>query len=281
MTQELLALVTSLAHYLKILIRIALTGGLKLEREYGIREALVSFLDKLHFLAVEGGNPGARRLVRGGEKTTGSQGGAPGTQGVIYGYRSLAPESIGDLPFGTPVLREGDPSGTSSSSSPSDLCVKCRATVEEDCVRLGTYQRWHSHCVQCQTCGKAAAPPVVKEAPKPQVQTAGDEKDSPKPVNLRRPPANTEIFVWEADTAKETDLGQAPQVILCTEHQYPGCRGGFQPVSRLEQYAYLLNVALRRLFNHLKRHGVIPATVGEYRRYFEVQNCATYTLAIF
>lgn len=34
MTQELLALVTGLAHYLKILIRIALTGGLKLERDY-------------------------------------------------------------------------------------------------------------------------------------------------------------------------------------------------------------------------------------------------------
>ena len=33
MTQELLALVTGLAHYLKILIRIALTGALKLERE--------------------------------------------------------------------------------------------------------------------------------------------------------------------------------------------------------------------------------------------------------
>ncbi len=34
MTQELLALVTGLAHYLKILIRIALTGGLKLGREH-------------------------------------------------------------------------------------------------------------------------------------------------------------------------------------------------------------------------------------------------------
>src|SRR6267378_1290735 len=42
MTQELLALVTGLAHYLKILIRIALTGALRLERgEAGGNQAVV------------------------------------------------------------------------------------------------------------------------------------------------------------------------------------------------------------------------------------------------
>src|SRR5882762_5790222 len=65
MTQELLALVTGLAHYLKILIRIALTGALKLEREHNVREAMSSFLDKLHLLAVQGGNPTARRVIKG------------------------------------------------------------------------------------------------------------------------------------------------------------------------------------------------------------------------
>ena len=64
MTQELLALVTGLAHYLKILIRIALTGALKLEREKDHRDAIGTFLDKLHMLAIQGGNPSAKRMVR-------------------------------------------------------------------------------------------------------------------------------------------------------------------------------------------------------------------------
>ena len=63
MTQDLIALVTGLAHYLKILIRIALTGGLKLERDYELRDAMTIFLDKLHLLAIEGGNPSALRLI--------------------------------------------------------------------------------------------------------------------------------------------------------------------------------------------------------------------------
>ena len=65
MTQELLALVTGLAHYLKILIRIALTGALKLEREQSqiVPDALNAFLDKLHMLAIQGGTPGAKLLL--------------------------------------------------------------------------------------------------------------------------------------------------------------------------------------------------------------------------
>ncbi|OZJ01815.1 hypothetical protein BZG36_04809 [Bifiguratus adelaidae] len=50
-TQELLSLVTGLAHYLKILIRIALTGALRLERDYASHRAIPRFLSKLMLLA--------------------------------------------------------------------------------------------------------------------------------------------------------------------------------------------------------------------------------------
>ncbi|RUS25266.1 hypothetical protein BC938DRAFT_472404 [Jimgerdemannia flammicorona] len=50
-TQELLSLVTGLAHYLKILIRIALTGALKLERQYHNTQSISRFLSKLMELA--------------------------------------------------------------------------------------------------------------------------------------------------------------------------------------------------------------------------------------
>ncbi|KAJ6621368.1 hypothetical protein B0H10DRAFT_2163174 [Mycena sp. CBHHK59/15] len=265
MTQELLALVTGLAHYLKILIRIALTGALKLERERSVDEAMASFLDKLHLLAVQGGNPAARRIIKSqnGEVMAPSSVGNFGTQGVTYGFRSLAPENAGESPFAIGgVTREGS-SKVSSSKPPSDLCVKCNLTVEEDCVRLGTYQRWHSHCVQCASCGKVAAVPVVKEKePVPN----GEEKDGamtrdqlPKLSTARRPPANVTQFVYEVDSRKDTSsFGEVPTVILCTDHAHSGCRAGFQAVQRLEQYAFLLNVALRRLYLLLKKQGVVP-----------------------
>ena len=270
MTQELLALVTGLAHYLKILIRIALTGALKLERDQSVREAMSSFLDKLHLLAVQGGDPTARRVIKGagGEALTQQQGsgGNAGTVGVTYGFRSLAPESAGESPFTTSPSR--DP-GTKVSVNhpPSDLCVKCNLTVEEDCVRLGTYQRWHSHCIQCKTCGKVAAAPAMKELTSPKNQDDKDkgDKDLPKLSTARRPPANAALFVYEVDSTKDTtSFGDVPTVILCTDHGHQGCRAGFQSVSRLEQYAFLLNVALRRLYLLLKKQGVVPLSPGEH-----------------
>lgn len=49
-TQELLSLVTGLAHYLKLLIRICLQGALKLERDSGNASGLNAFLEKINTL---------------------------------------------------------------------------------------------------------------------------------------------------------------------------------------------------------------------------------------
>ena len=266
MTQELLALVTGLAHYLKILIRIALTGALKLEREHGVREAMQSFLDKLHLLAVQGGNPSARRMIKGvkGEVIPSQRSGSgnAGTNGVTYGFRSLTPENAGESPFlGAP--RDPGLSSVPVVNPPSDLCVKCSLTVEEDCVRLGTYQRWHSHCVQCKSCRKDATPPAAAAAEDKtkEKEKAEDGGSAPRTTTARRPPPNADFFAYELDSIVDTQsFGPVPTVILCTDHAHQGCRAGFQAVSRLEQYAFLLNVALRRLYLLLKKRKVIPLT---------------------
>lgn len=261
-TQELLALVTGIAHYLKILIRIALTGALKLEREHGVSEAMSGFLDKLNLLAVQGGNPSARRMVRGanGAAVIPAPGSNYGTQGVSYGFRSLAPENAGESPFA--VSSSGQPARISSQNPPSDLCVLCHLTVEEDCVRLGTYQRWHSHCIQCGQCGKVAAVPIPKDPSK--AVTQGEEGAPGPPAKLstaRRPPANVASFVYDSESfVPSASFGDVPTRIYCTEHAQGKCRGGFQAVSRLEQYAFLLNVALRRLYILLRQQGVVPAS---------------------
>jgi hypothetical protein len=266
MTQELLALVTGLAHYLKILIRIALTGALKLEREYGVREAMQSFLDKLHLLAVQGGNPSARRMLKGAKgeiiSTQRSASGNAGTNGVMYGFRSLAPENAGESPF-LGASRDPGLSSVPVVNPPSDLCVKCSLTVEEDCVRLGTYQRWHSQCIGCKSCGKVAAPPAAATADEKakEKEKSEDGGQAPRITTARRPPANVDIFAYELDSIVDTQsFGPVPTVIYCTDHVHQACRGGFQAVSRLEQYAFLLNVALRRLYLLLKKRKVIPLT---------------------
>ena len=281
MAQELLALVTDLAHYLKILVRIPLTGALKLEREHSALKAMSSFLDKIHLFTVQGGDPSSKRLIKSsnGEIMVPVAGANFGTQCVTYGFRSLAPENAGESPFSVVQARDG--SDKTSTNPPSDLCVKCNLTVEEDCVRLGTYQRWHSNCVQCAKCGKVATVPLPKELMQLSSER-GDEKEGkvkdqpPKLSSARRPPADVGLFVYDPEHMKETtSFGDVPTVILCTDHAHPGCRSGFQAVQRLEQYAFLLNVALRRLYLLLKKQGVVPFSPGEIK--FKVMLLRRYT----
>ena len=49
-TQELLSLVTGLAHYLKLLIRICLQGSLRLERETNTQDGFFQFLNRINSL---------------------------------------------------------------------------------------------------------------------------------------------------------------------------------------------------------------------------------------
>jgi hypothetical protein len=256
MTQELLALVTGLAHYLKVLIRIALTAALRLNREHAQDKAIPEFLESLNALLVEHGSASGRRLKDDHGQHDHEEGGVAGTRGAKYGYRSLAPEYAGDSPFWPP----------SSSNKPvpstalSDVCMSCDKTIEEDCVRLGTFQRWHSHCVQCAECERVAAPPP--NPPKP--RTTDDKEACVRPSAVRRPPAPVGEFCFDLPpgeerlvTSFEGVVGK-PTNIWCVLHRRQYSRMGFQPVTRLEQYAFLLNVALRRLYLLLKKPGLIP-----------------------
>ena len=91
-----------------------------------------------------------------------------------------------------------------------------------------------------------------------------NEKEQSKRF-LRRSPVDVGIFMYDLDSVKKTSsYGEVPNVVLCTEHAHAGCRNGFHVVSRLEQYAFLLNVALRRLYFVLKQQGLIPISPGMF-----------------
>ncbi|KAG8920107.1 hypothetical protein FRC01_000914 [Tulasnella sp. 417] len=273
-TQDILSLVTGLAHYLKILIRIALTGGLKLEREHSNGDALPKFLDHLQCLAMDGANPNAKRRQLPTIPNPSKPAVVGRSDDIAYGYRSLDPDCAGESPFSPNAIAQAVQRDTSLiSNPPTDLCVACKLTVEEDCVRLGVYRRWHSHCVKCVTCGKTADVTPPKEegnaADAAKVTPNDSSSDSKRPAQLslaHRPPPNVDDFRYEqlgVEPSSSSDEMPQPQVVIyCTAHATSDCRSGFSGVSRLEQYAYLLNIALRRLFFLLCHQGVINLTAS-------------------
>lgn len=177
-TQELLSLVTGLAHYLKLLIRISLQGALKLERETRNTEGLQHFLEQLNDL----------ESVKETE----------GTLDLNADISDLAVYS-------------------------SDLCASCRNAIEDECALLGS-KRWHLNCMKCASCGRELG------------STLGDAS-------------------W----------GEHEQQVLCDSHidRVSDAQGGFNYVTKLEQYVYLLRVALARLLSRLRSGGVLPHTSGE------------------
>jgi hypothetical protein len=174
-TQELLALVTGLAHYLKLLIRICLQGALRVEREQKNTDGLHHFLDVL------GDMDSIKNDDRSLEATT-----------------------------GTPAL----------SASNSDHCVACRRPIEEECAKQGE-RRWHLSCLKCSNCSRELG------------------------QNL-----------------EDVRFNEKDQRLFCNncEDKFPGAVGDFERVTRLEQYVFLLRVALARLLEQLRTSGTLPHT---------------------
>lgn len=180
-TQELLALVTGLAHYLKLLIRIGLQGALKLEREIDNPDELYAFLDKLDSL---------------GE------------------LDSISASNLTD-------------SMTQLSDQQSDCCAACNDPIDDECIILGQ-RRWHlkpPHLV-CGACQN-----------------------------------DLTLDLLNARWSEEKDR---PFCRICAERggHAPNGQKGFAYVSKLQQYVFLLQVALARLLSVLRSGGTLPHTSG-------------------
>ncbi|KAF3909032.1 hypothetical protein ABW21_db0200755 [Orbilia brochopaga] len=173
-TQELLSLVTGLAHYLKLLIRISLQGALRLERDFKNVDAFNRFLTQLSELD---------------------------------------------------AAKEAKPTfevNAALADLNSDLCFGCRNTIEDECL-VYRMLKWHINCFGCANCSK---------------------------------PLRNDI-----DSARYVPSTSQLMCSSCANH-YKDVQGGFQHVSRLKQYVYLLRVALARLLNMLKEGGTLPHTSG-------------------
>lgn len=188
-TQELLSLVTGLAHYLKLLIRIGLQGALKLERERDASHGLYGFLDQL---------------------------------GDHIEELKVTEEASNDLMAGVAGLADQF----------SDCCAACKEPIDDACAILGD-RRWHirpPHLV-CGACQK---------------DLTVDLPDG----------------LW-------SDKDDRPFCRNCAiqKGRAPAAQGGFTYVSKLQQYVFLLKVALARLLSVLRSSGTLPHTSGmSYKR---------------
>lgn len=259
--QQLLKLVTGITDNLKVLVRIALIGALRLERNDGSGEALESFLNNLHMIAARKARPSSRRIVAGAKDivplSERSASINTSTYGVTYGFRSLAPEITGASPF-VDASQDLAVSSIPVPRDPSGACVVCGLTIEEDCVRLGTYQRWHSNCLRCQICWMRATPAATANTEDEAIIRSGDGIVATAVPTTLKTAANLHHFFWSPDSVTDTpSFGEVPTAIYCTDDAWQGYGGGFQAVSRLEQYAFLLNVALRRIHLLLTKRNVI------------------------
>ncbi|KAL1996287.1 hypothetical protein VTN49DRAFT_339 [Thermomyces lanuginosus] len=180
-TQELLSLVTGLAHYLKLLIRIGLQGTLKLERERNVSEGLHEFLDhlgdRMEDLKAEGGQVDLMKDIAG-----------------------LADRF-------------------------SDCCAGCKEPIDDSCIILGD-KRWHlkPQHLSCASC----------------------QKD----------------LTSDFSTAMWSDREGRPFCSQCAGH-VPDARGGFGQVTKLQQYVFLLRVALARLLSVLRSSGTLSQTTDD------------------
>lgn len=172
-TQELLSLVTGLAHYLKLLIRICLQGALKVEREHNTQDVLYQFLDDLAVIETTKNDDNSLQ--------------------ISVGMATL-------------------------SANDSDHCTACRKPIESECALNGD-KRWHPACVVCAECGQGLS-----------------------------------------EDLSSAQLQQNLRILCtpCTTHLGADMSHPFERISRLQQYIFLLKVALARLLGQLRKSGAIP-----------------------
>jgi ribosomal protein L37E len=106
------------------------------------------------------------------------------------------------------------------AAATSDQCSHCQRPIDDECARCGD-RRWHLTCVTCSNCGRDLS-------------------------------HNLEDARWSEQEHK----------LYCNscEGRSSDAVGGFVHVTRLQQYVFLLRVAVARLLSMLRNSGTLPHT---------------------
>ncbi|SPQ19419.1 625fed22-b899-4cc7-96c8-1a05c37b4162 [Thermothielavioides terrestris] len=109
------------------------------------------------------------------------------------------------------------------SAHDSDQCVLCRKPIEDECAKNGD-KRWHLPCASCYRCGR----------------------------ELGRKLQDARLNPYDGR-------------ILCTTCEPDSAPNAapFEHVTKLQQYVFLLQVALARLLEILRSNGVLPSSSSD------------------
>lgn len=134
-------------------------------------------------------------------------------------------EDLGDLET---QKQDDDNSAVTESMSrlaanDSDQCALCHKPIEDECAKNGD-TRWHLACMTCTHCG----------------------------AELSRNPQDARLDAYG-------------QKVFCSSCQAYSSDGAppFERVSKLQQYVFLLQVALARLLEILRSTGALPSLAGD------------------
>lgn len=120
----------------------------------------------------------------------------------------------------------------------SDLCHRCKEPIDDECIKMDQ-QRWHKDHLSCDYCERVV----------------GDE---------------IRDVLWSE---------REGQVVCrrCYEErrQAPDGVANFEPITRLQQYVYLLRVALARLLSVLRSGGTLPHTSGKHLMFVHIFSILT------
>ncbi|KAG9043057.1 hypothetical protein FS837_010073 [Tulasnella sp. UAMH 9824] len=281
--QALLALTPSLVSHHKNLVIIVLKEALKLKQGTSSGNAPLKFLNRLKRLAMDGADPNADRREYFTPANITNADASPSittnplstralehfpsvtvdySEGVAYGYQSLSPRCTGESPTSPNfILRAVKDGIIMLPFLPSDECIECLSPINEGCVRLGTYQRWHLRCFACATCGKSAEDKI--DSWEGSLHENSSRIDASPEAREVPPPTNLTDFRYGFLTAPGSPF-DTPK-IYCTTHTgeelWHG--GRFEEVTRLEQYAFLLYVAIRRSYYMLLGYSYVHTTTGK------------------
>ena len=137
-------------------------------------------------------------------------------------------DTLGNLPSDPPQPEQG-------INPTSDSCQDCSITIEESCLRYTAIptpdRRWHTSCLKCSLCRR----PLV------------------------------------ADQALWSETGKKVICITCSskravQKDFPDRKPGFERITLLMQFIFLLRVALARLGSILRDNKALPHTSGTSTR---------------
>ncbi|KAI9179831.1 Rho-type GTPase activating protein Rga1 [Blastocladiella emersonii ATCC 22665] len=242
-TQELLSLVTSLAHLLKVLIRQALVGALRLERVHAANGAVADFLDTLMDLLSDDQDRRLRMVLDTDVKSD-----------LCFHCRATIEEACiarGPLRWHVPCFR----CTTCAKPLATDLAGAAfvPATSEETAAVVAA-------AAATESAEVAAPPPASSSAPPVPGRIMCTECIAAAGITLPEPSAIP-------DDADEF-AAPASWTATVSRRAVAALAAPFEHVTPLSQYTFLLRVALKRLLGllHVEEEGLTDALQDPRRK---------------